>query len=362
MAAPLPLAEVAAMRAAAQSLTDGPPRSPLQTVTAMLALQAQDFAGGLWAVAVRDRAEETRADLEAVLGTGVIVRSWPMRGTLHLTTPADLRMLLSITSTRAVAAARGRRTQLGLEEADLFRGRDLVVDLLAGGVARTRTDLMAAVAERGLDTTGQRAAHLLGWLSQTGVTCLGPMIGKQQGVVLLDEWAPGSAPERADALREATLRYAGGHGPVTALDLAWWLGITKTEAARALADAAPRLEEVQTETGPMWFDPDSAAGDPEPVAAAREAVRLLPPFDELLLGYTDRAASLDPQFTDRVTPGSNGLFRPVISLGGRIAGVWRVERSRPPRVEFDPFTPIADRWTDALEATADAHLRFAAAR
>ena len=362
MAAPLPLAEVAAMRAAAQFLADGPPRSPLETVTGMLALQAQDFAGGLWAVAVRDRADEIRADLEAVLGAGEIVRSWPMRGTLHLTTPADLRMLLAITSTRAVAAARGRRTQLGLEEADLFRGRDLVVDLLAGGAARTRTDLMAAVTERGLDTTGQRAAHLLGWLSQTGVTCLGPMIGKQQGVVLLDEWAPGSAPEREDALHEATLRYVRGHGPVTALDLAWWLGLTKTEAVRALAEAAPELAEVQTKTGPMWFDPDSAAGDPAAVAAAKEAVRLLPPFDELLLGYTDRAASLDPAFTDRVTPGSNGLFRPIVSIGGRVEGLWRVERSRPPRVELDPFTRIPPQWFASVDAAGESHLRFAAKR
>ncbi|WP_210506059.1 winged helix DNA-binding domain-containing protein [Naasia sp. SYSU D00057] len=362
MAAPLPLAEVAAMRAAAQSLLDGPSRAPVETVRAMLALQAQDFAGGLWAVAVRDRAGEMRADLEAALGTGAVVRSWPMRGTLHLTTPADLRMLLAITSTRAIAAARGRRTQLGLEEADLSRGRELVVELLAGGVASTRTDLMAAIAERGLDTTGQRAAHLLGWLSQTGVTCLGPMLGKQQGVVLLDEWAPGVAPEREDALREATLRYVRGHGPATALDLAWWLGLTKTEATRALGEAAAQLEEVPTETGPMWFDPASAAGDPVAVAAAREAVRLLPPFDELLLGYTNRVASLDPEFTNRVTPGSNGLFRPIVSIGGRVEGLWRVERSRPPRVELDPFTGIAPRWTDALEAAAESHLRFAATR
>src|SRR3712207_4310596 len=128
MAAPLPLAEVAAMRAAAQSLTDGPPRSPLQTVTAMLAMQAQDFAGGLWAVAVRDRAEETRADIESALTSGAVVRSWPMRGTLHLVTPRDLRLLLAITSARGVAAAAGRRAQLGLTPEQFERGRELAVE------------------------------------------------------------------------------------------------------------------------------------------------------------------------------------------------------------------------------------------
>src|SRR4051794_10410187 len=207
MTALLSLAEVAGMRAAAQGLLPGPPRSPASTATAMLALQAQDFAGGLWAVAVRDRAEETRADLEAALNAGALVRSWPMRGTLHLTTPGDLRPLLAVTADRAVSAARGRRAQLGLETADFERGRELATELLAGRQARTRTDLMSAIADRGLDTSGQRGAHLLGWLSQTGVTCLGPMVGKQQGIVLLDEWAPGSAPEREAALREAVVRY-----------------------------------------------------------------------------------------------------------------------------------------------------------
>src|SRR3954469_7032253 len=360
MTAPLPLPEVAAMRAAAQGLLPGAARSAAETATAMLALQAQDFAGGLWALAVRDRAAETRADLEGALNEGTVVRSWPMRGTLHLTTPADLRMLLAVTADRAVSAARGRRSQLGLEAADFERGRELAVELLAGRRARTRTELMAAIAERGLDTSGQRAAHLLGWLSQNGVTCLGPMVGKQQGIVLLDEWAPGTGPDREDALREATLRYARGHGPVTALDYAWWLGIPKTEAARALADAADVLEQVDTASGPMWpaadapggglvgRAPDSAAGDREAVAAPREPVRLLPPFDELLLGYTDRSASLDPGFSDRVAPGANGLFRPIVSIGGRVAGLWRVERSRPPRVELDPFGDVDPRWTAPL--------------
>src|SRR3954470_16752175 len=245
MTATLSLEEVAAMRAAAQSLGDGPARSPATSVEAMLALQAQDFAGGLWAVAVRDRAQETRADLEAALSGGAVVRSWPMRGTLHLTTPRDLRLLLAITSTRAVGAARGRRAQLGLETPDLERGRQLALELLAGRRALTRADLMAAIAERGLDTSGQRAAHLLGWLSQNGVTCLGPMVGKQQGIVLLDEWAPGIAPDREDALREATVRYVRGHGPVTVPDLAWWLGIPKTAASRALLEVADELEQVE---------------------------------------------------------------------------------------------------------------------
>src|SRR4051794_4049001 len=119
--ATLALAEIAARRAANQLLDDGPPRRPEDTVRWMLAMQAQDFAGSLWAVAARDRADETRADIERALTDGRLVRSWPMRGTLHLTAAEDLRPLLTVSAPRSLAASRGRRAQLGLTEEDLAR-------------------------------------------------------------------------------------------------------------------------------------------------------------------------------------------------------------------------------------------------
>ena len=112
----------------------------------------------------------------------------------------------------------------------------------------------------------------------------------------------------------------------------------------------------------MWWAPDSPAADPATTADAAAAIRLLPPFDELLLGYADRAPTLDPAFAGRVSPGANGLFRPILSVGGRILATWRVERTRPPSVEFEPFAPLPASLTPALDAAAAAHLRFAATR
>jgi hypothetical protein len=317
-------------------------------------------------VATRNRACETRAAIEAALTDGRLVRSWPMRGTLHLTVADDLRPLLAVSAQRSLAASRARRAQLGLTEEDLARGRALTEELLAGGNALPRAELMAAIADRGLDTSGQRAAHLLLFLSLTGVTCLGPMRGRQHAIVLLDEWVPGAAPDRAEALRDLTVRYARSHGPVTSADLAWWAGIPKTEATASLSAAADVLDEVDTEQGPMWLAPDSPGADPAHVAEASAAVRLLPPFDELLLGYTDRAANLEPAFAQQVAPGANGLFRPIVALGGRVLGTWRMERGRAPRIEFAPFTPDAFAAAldpaAALAAESAAHLHFAATR
>lgn len=358
----LTLSEVARMRAASQLLTDGPPRAPEDTARWMLALQAQDFAGSLWAVALRDRAGETRAAIEAALSDGRLVRSWPLRGTLHLTAAADLRPLLAVSAARTIAATRGRRAQLGLTDADLDRSNELAREALAGGRALRRPDLMAEFTAHRLDTTGQRAAHLLLHLSLTGVTCLGPTVGRAQAIVLLDDWVPGAAPDRDAVLPALAARYVASHGPVQVSDLAWWAGIPRGEAARALAQAGDRVAEVPTEAGPMWIADDSPAADPAAVRAASSALRLLPPFDELLLGYTDRGAGLDPAFADRVSPGANGVFRPIVSDGGRIVGTWRVQRTRPPAVIPDGFAPLPDARRPAFDAAAAAHLRFAATR
>ena len=59
---------------------------------------------------------------------------------------------------------------------------------------------------------------------------------------------------------------------------------------------------------------------------------LLPGFDEFLLGYKDRAAQLDAEHAGRVVPGANGVFRPMVVVGGQIVGTWartvRPRRSR----------------------------------
>src|SRR4051794_41881835 len=82
----------------------------------MTALQAQDYGGALTSVALRTDGG-ARADVEAALSSGEVVRSWPMRGTLHLVAAHDLAWLLELTAARQAAAAARRRRPLGLHRA-----------------------------------------------------------------------------------------------------------------------------------------------------------------------------------------------------------------------------------------------------
>ena len=218
--------EVALLRLVAQRLAGPPCATPLDAVRVVTAVQAQDHPGALTSVALRTAAR-TRASVEAALDAGEVVRSWPMRGTLHLVAAEDLHWLLALLGPRALAGLAGRRQALGLTDADAERARELVVAALAGGRRSTREALLAAISGGGVPTTGQRGYHLLWFLAQTGTLCLGPTDHGTQLFVLLDEWIPTDRLRRPeDPLAELAADVPRGHGPATVHDLARWAGTT----------------------------------------------------------------------------------------------------------------------------------------
>ena len=191
--------ELSLLRMAAQRLVGPPAASPLEAVRLLTAVQGQELPGALLSVALRSGS--TRAQVTAALDGGSVVRSWPMRGTLHLTAADDLPWLLDLLAERAVRGVEKRRAVVELTEADVERAREVAVAALTGGGAMGRAELLAALAAGGVPTAGQRGYHLLWWLSQTGTLVMGPTRDGDQLFVLLDEWVP--APRRLD--REATL-------------------------------------------------------------------------------------------------------------------------------------------------------------
>src|SRR5687767_10099016 len=103
------LHEVALLRLAAQHIAGGGLPGPTEVVRRLTAVQAQDLPGALTSVALRTTGR-LRKDVVAALDAGDIVRSWPMRGTLHLVAAEDLIWLLDLLGARMLAGSAGRRT------------------------------------------------------------------------------------------------------------------------------------------------------------------------------------------------------------------------------------------------------------
>ena len=315
----------------------------------MLATQAQDFHGAKWALALRSTGREV--DVDAALASGGVVRGWPMRGTLMFMAAADVRWLTTLLAPRSFLASAGAWRTAGLEPADFARAADLVGSALSGGVAMGRTALLQVLERGGVATGGGRGSHLLRQLAGTALIVFGPPRGTEQTFALLAEWAPSARRlGREEALGELARRYVAGHGPTTVRDLAWWSGLTLGDARLALRLAGDAVGEVSIAGEPYLV----AAGGPPP-PPLRETVRLLPGFDELLLGYGDRSASLAAEHIPRVVPARNGLFLATVVVDGRVVGTWRRTLGTG-RVELavEPFTQLgARRRTRLRRAAAD---------
>lgn len=324
--------------------------------SAMLATQAQDFHGAKWALALRSSGSE--ADVDAALATGRVIRTWPMRGTLLFVARRDARWLTELLAPRSFLASAGVWRGAGLEESDFDRARAVAEDVLSGGVALARAPLLRLMQSAGVETGGGRGAHLLRRLAGDTTIAFGAPRGTEQTFVLLDEWAPDALRlERDEALAELATRYVSGHGPTTARDLAWWSGLTVTDARRAVTLAGDRV--ALDRDG--YLVPATAAEGPSQAEAPRGDVRLLPGFDELLLGYRDRSASLAPEHAPLVVPSSNGLFLPSVVVDGRVSGVWR--RTLPSgrggvSVTVELFSDVPAAVTTKIRRRADEYARY----
>lgn len=331
--------------------------SPAGALARMFALQGQDLPGALWSIGLRAPGADL-AEVRQAFDDGELVRSWPLRGTLHVLGAQDLGWVLALTGRRSLAAAAGRERQLGLDSSSVGVAQAVALRELEGGGRMTRAELFAAFEAAGVSTAGQRGVHLLWHLAVDGLVVLGPFQGAEQCVVLTQDWIPHPRTLDVDAAaRELAASFLTGRGPATLADFTWWAKLPITVARRALDDLRDSLTELGCAGETMWALTsvlDQVAGQ------APRRVLMLPGFDEFLLGYSDRSAPLSPHHAPLTVPGGNGVFKPTIVVGGRVVGLWsrRVSAGRV-ALTFSPFDePLSPSATTALRSAAVEYGRF----
>jgi hypothetical protein len=291
---------------------------PSDVVGWLGAVQAQDYLGALWAIGLRMQ-NATEAKVEQALANRTIIRTWPMRGTLHFVAAADVRWMLELLTPR-VLAGNSRRLQqhFDLDEAVFARSREVFVRALQGGTQLSRTAMYQALEAAHISAAGQRGLHILWRLAQEGLVCFGAREGKQQTFVLLDEWAPNAkSMERDEALAELARRYFTSHGPATVQDFTWWSGLAATDALAGLEMVKPHLVQEVIDGQTYWLASSTpTAKDASPTAY------LLPAYDEYTVAYKDRSAVLDPSYSRRADFG-NSIFNPTIVIDGLVVGTWK---------------------------------------
>ena len=166
--------------------------------------------------------------------------------------------------------------------------------------------------------TPNRLAAIIMRAELDGLICSGARRGKQFTYALLDErvTTPNSL-QRDEALGELARRYFTTRGPATLDDFAWWSGLTKADAKRAVQSVATELRHESFDGRSYWA--------PAVMTRARisaSAAHLLPNYDEYFVGFKDRSAFGARLMSSGVKPRTSALSGHALVINGQIVGGW----------------------------------------
>lgn len=341
-------------RLSVQQLSRHDFKRPEEVVAWLGAVQAQDYSGGLWAVGQRIPGC-TEADVEQALADKRIVRSWPMRGTLHFMAAADIRWMLELGTPRILKGAASRYRELELDAATFSKSRKVFTKALKGHNRLSRDEMYQLLEKSGISAAGQRGIHMLGHAAQIGLLCFGPRQGKQQTFVLLDEWLPDAKSlSRDKALAELARRYFQSHAPATAQDFAWWSGLTLTDVKKGMEQIADELSSEEVDGKLYWLAKHAGT-----IKVLPKNMLLLPNYDEYIVGYTDRSAIAAFSHQKFRVFQDNPVFRHTIVSGGQVIGNWRRTLQKDKvTMEILPFDPLNATQKPAVEKAVQAYGRF----
>jgi Winged helix DNA-binding domain len=351
--------QVMAWRLRRHQLEERAPADAMLEVTSRIAgPHAQVMSSAELTLWARLDGVEPDAVQRALWEDRTLVKTWAMRGTLHLLPAAELPLWQAARSTTRRWEAGSWLRGFGVTRQELALLLDAVGEALDGRVL-TREELADEVARlTGSPRLGDKLRESWGALlkpaAALGRLCFAPSKGQQVRFTRPDSWLGGwreHDPEQA--LLEVFRRFLAASGPVTREDVTRWWGVPSA------AQVQRRIERLGEEVTVVDVDGTSAyllAADVAGLAGAApsRSVRLLPAFDQYVVTATRQADHLTPgPFTQRIYR-PQGWLSPVLLVGGRMDGVWRQEaKGRRLRVTIEPFATLPGWARRAAEGEAE---------
>ena len=338
-----------------------PAGTPVEVTSALAGVQTQVATSAHQVLAVRCASPEG-IDLDRLLWTDrALVKTWAMRGTLHMLPAAEWPEWVALLRTREWRITPAWVKYHGVTAEELDAVTAVVPEALAGGPL-TRDELADRVA--GLTGHAHLAEQLRsGWTAvfkpaaAQGLLCQGPPrdgnITFVDPVRWLGKQATRPAPDPDEAVAAVLARCLDAYGPATVQDVARWLGVQPKPARLLLARHADSLVQVDLAGQKAWLTPDGAAAIAG--AAPPEGVWLLPGFDPYVLAPISHRAEIIPARKVDAVSRTAGWISPVLLVDGRIAGTWEPSTARGvTTVTVTPFAKLPKRVVTAARAHLEA--------
>ncbi|NUR86055.1 MAG: winged helix DNA-binding domain-containing protein [Nonomuraea sp.] len=306
-------------------------------------VQAQVASSAQLAVAVRSQHPDPGAIDRALWQDRTLVKTWIMRGTLHLVPADTLADHCAALSTLRFWEKGSWQRGHGVTAAEIAAIVEAVPGVLTGE-PQTREELVDAVVE----ATGDdhlREALTSGWgallkpLSRLGELCYGTPRDGRVTFVSPRAWLPGW-PAVLPSYQEAGVRLAraflGAHGPATPEAFDKWLfgGVVKKSVLKGWFS---ELDVTEVSVGGRPMLALSEHVDELAAAEPSEEVHLLPGFDQYILGAPRDLEPLLPAAAKAKVSRQAGWISPVVVHRGRVVGVWE-----PRDLSVELFEPVPE--------------------
>ena len=286
-------------------------------ISYMGAVQAQDYAMAKWAIGLRTHGS-TEKQIDQALDKGELIRTHILRPTWHIVHAEDIYWMLALSAQKIKALMKPMNKQLELTEKIFTKSNGIIEKTLGKGVHLTREELAVVLEKAKISTQANRLAHLLERAELEGITCSGKMERNKKTYALLSQRVPGKKLLNKDeSLALLAKRYFISRGPATIEDFSWWSNLPLKDARQGLEMIRSDLNSERIDDRTYWFDHER-----NDAVKQRSSVYLLPAFDEFIISYKDRTASLAPKHHKKALT-VNGIFHPVIILNGQVAGLWK---------------------------------------
>lgn len=340
-----------------QLLTRAEAADLLPVVTRLGGVQAQLMSAAELALWVRVQGI-TLVDIQRLLWTErQLVKTWAMRGTLHLLTATDFGHLVAAWGATTVKRPPSYYTYHKVTSAELTAIME-TVPLVLSATPRTREALATAVVER-TGNPNLREVLLSGWgallkpSARRGDICFGPNEGQNVTFVRPDQWVGRwEAQEPTAALQKVARSFLTTYGPATLDEFARWWGIDAAQARKLFKGMADELTTVHVEgwQAQLLTTMLPAIQQSEP----SHTVRLLPYFDPYTIAVARHSDALLPAAQKNRVYRAQGWIAPVLLVDGQIAGVWEHALKREQiEVTVTPFAPVTPSIKRAIQGEAE---------
>jgi len=309
--------EISHYRLTSQKLYKTNPCSPQEIVQHLGAMQAQDYTMAKWAIG--SRCDSTEKVIEEAINSAKIIRTHILRPTWHFVASDDIYWMLDLSAPQVKRFTASAAKKYGYDEKKLDQTNSKIEKLLTGNNHLTRDEIMQELNIKKSSSEDFLSAAIMMNAELDGLVCNGKMKGKQITYALLEERVskPKFKLTKEEALSKLAKRYFESHGPATLTDFSWWSGFPPTTCKLAINAIELQLNSVEIESQKYWFGNDISKD-----SDFRESVHFLPAFDEILISYKTREASILSEHQSKAFT-NNGIFKPIILENGKVIGIWK---------------------------------------